>query len=243
MDYAAEAEDNTVSRNNTVLKGLIASIPIVIGYVPVAMTFGAACIGTGLEVWQAVVMSAFMYSGASQFIVLGAIKTGTGMGYIMILCAAISCRHLLYGPLIVNLWPRVRKSRILAALGLTDEVFAVSLTHLNRMRVQKITQQESGKWYRGLAFAAYAAWVGGTAIGAFLGASLGDSSPIVEGALRFAFPAMFLALMLQSISPGTRRAVFAAACVAGLMAYLEYSALAIAAGAFVGVAIPNKERG
>lgn len=80
------------------------------------------------------------------------------------------------------------------AFGLTDEVFGAALGQLARGR------RFSEPFMFGLGLAAYASWLGGTAVGAFAGGGALQGWPVLEAALGFMLPALFLALLLSILS-------------------------------------------
>ena len=87
-------------------------------------------------------------------------------------------------------WPPTRWSW-LWAFGLTDEVFASAL---GRVAGRRLNWSEA--WQTGLGLGAYLAWVGGTTLGAVLGAGAFERWPAIDAALGFLLPALFLALLL-----------------------------------------------
>lgn len=60
--------------------------------------------------------------------------------------------------------------------------------------------------------------------------------------MRFALPALFLALVCQSMQPGMRRPVLAALAVGGALAAAGQTTLAILAGAAAGCLCHRPER-
>lgn len=78
------------------------------------------------------------------------------------------------------------------AAGLTDEVFATSVSKLDSQPAQ-----EREHWYAGLQLGAYLAWVGGTTLGAFFGHDWVRDSPLLSQTLGFVLPALFFALLLE----------------------------------------------
>ncbi len=53
---------------------MIASLPIFIGYIPVAVTFGLLAKSTGLTLLETFSFSALVFAGASQFMALQLIQ-------------------------------------------------------------------------------------------------------------------------------------------------------------------------
>ena len=83
-------------------EGLLASVPIVIGYAPVAFSFGIAATRAGLSVAEAVTLSLVIYAGASQFLALALITSGAPVLVAAFSLIAMNLRHVLYGPALMK---------------------------------------------------------------------------------------------------------------------------------------------
>ncbi|CAA9448090.1 MAG: hypothetical protein AVDCRST_MAG28-1077 [uncultured Rubrobacteraceae bacterium] len=176
--------------------GLRASVPIVVGYLPAAVAFGVAARGAGLSTVETVAMSLIVFSGASQFALAGLVAVGTSWLVIVAIGLVLGVRHILYGPSLAPLLGRMGAGRAAtAAFGLTDEVFAVASTKLQR-------QWEPGTkfgWILGLGAGAYISWGVGTWIGAVAGTAVIGALPSLAPALSFALPALFVALLVSLV--------------------------------------------
>lgn len=198
-------------------QGAKSAVPIGLGYLPVAVTFGAAATSFGYPLYVPVLFSATIFAGGSQFILLAAMQNGTSWLYAVALCAVIDSRHLLYGSLLRRMFPSRTSARIPLAMALTDEVFATALTRRGTARSRALSA-----WLAGLAIVAYLSWLLSTTIGAMVGAVLQQEAPALVESLKFALPALFLAL---SLAQGTR----------GNMIPLSVAAV----GAFIGIVLGN----
>lgn len=193
--------------NPGVLRGLAAALPIMLGYFPIAFSFGVAATNIGLTGGQAVMLSVLIYAGAAQFLALALVASGAPALVAAATLVAMNIRHLLYGPALMK--EAGQPPRRLAALwgwGLTDEVFGQALGAL------RAGQRFTEPWMAGLSAGAYGAWISGTALGAWAGGGALSAWPAVEAGLGFMLPALFLALLLSIM---TRRQVPVIA-VAGL---------------------------
>ena len=85
--------------------GLGASVPVAVGYLPAGFAFGVAARQTGLVPTEATPMSLVIYSGSSQFALLGLLTAGASWAVMLVIPLVLSLRHLLYGP---TLAPRLR---------------------------------------------------------------------------------------------------------------------------------------
>lgn len=217
------------------LSGLSASLPIVMGYFPIAFSFGVAATRAGFTPLDAFALSLIIYAGASQFLALALLSSGAPVLVSAFTLIAMNLRHVLYGPALMRAAGREARARHAWAWawGLTDEVFGQALGALAR------GQRFSEPYMFGLGLGAYAAWVSGTVVGAFAGGGALDQWPALSAGLGFMLPALFLALLLSILN---RRqlpviAVAAVATVAGTMAISATSGilLGMLAGALAGL--------
>lgn len=217
------------------LSGLAASLPIALGYFPIAFSFGVAATRAGFSATEAFALSLIIYAGASQFLALALLTSGAPVLVSAFTLIAMNLRHVLYGPALMKAAGRDASTRHawVWAFGLTDEVFGQALGSIARGQVF------SERYMFGLGLGAYASWLAGTAVGAAAGGGALEGWPAVNAGLGFMLPALFLALLLSIM---TRRqvpviAVAAAATVTGTLAISATSGilLGMVAGAAAGL--------
>ena len=177
--------------------GLVTALPIALGYIPIAFSFGVAATRAGLSGFEAFGLSLIIYAGAAQFLALALISGGAPVLVAAFTLVAMNVRHVLYGPaLIKRAGPGATTRHAWAwAFGLTDEVFGAALGALARGRVGY-----SEPFMFGLGSGAYGSWLLGTALGAFAGGAALQDWPVLDAALGFMLPALFLALLLSILS-------------------------------------------
>lgn len=182
--------------HSTFRSGLVTSLPIAMGYFPIAFAFGVAASGAGLRAVEAVALSLIIYAGASQFLALALITSGAPLLVSAFTLVAMNLRHVLYGPALLKAAGRDAATGKAWAWGwgLTDEVFGAALGEIARGR------RFSEPFMFGLGLGAYASWVAGTAIGALAGAGALDGYPALAAGLSFMLPALFLSLLLSILS-------------------------------------------
>lgn len=219
----------------SILAGLSASLPIVLGYFPIAFSFGVAATRAGFQPVEAFALSLIIYAGASQFLALALLSSGAPVLVSAFTLIAMNLRHVLYGPALMRQAGHEagRRHAWAWAWGLTDEVFGQALGALVR------GQRFSEAYMFGLGLGAYAAWVSGTVVGALAGGGVLDGWPALSAGLGFMLPALFLALLLSILN---RRqlpviAVAALATIAGTLALSATSGilLGMLAGAMTGL--------
>lgn len=215
--------------------GGLVGVPIVLGYLPIAFSFGVAATRAGLSVAEAVTLSLLIYSGAAQFVAIALIAAHAPFLVAFLTLVGMSLRHVLYGPSLMRAAGQKARFGAIWGFGLTDEVFGAALAALARGQVF------SDRFMLALAGSAYAAWVGGTYLGARAGAAALKDSPMVDASLGFMLTALFLALLL-SILKAAQLPVIAVAVVVTVGGGLLVSPFAgllagMVAGALIGTVL------
>ncbi|PRY66605.1 4-azaleucine resistance transporter AzlC [Vreelandella songnenensis] len=171
------------------LQGVREAIPLLGGYVPVALSFGLVATQAGFTTWEAVAISALIYAGASQFLFVGMIAAGAPLWLVVTMTLLINIRHVVYGPNLAALLPRSRHWPWLMH-GLTDQVFALALT-----RLPQLPEVKRFGWFLGASLFAWGAWIIGTAVGATAGEAVTARWPLLGEVMPFALPALFLTMV------------------------------------------------
>jgi 4-azaleucine resistance transporter AzlC len=172
------------------LQGLKASIPIAIGYIPIAITFGLVAKSAGISDYITLLMSFLVFAGASQFVGVNLIALGTNPWEIVLTTFILNLRHsLMSASLSMRIDASLSKGwRYLLAFGITDETFSVA-------SMQKA--QLLSPWFIiALNMLAYSAWLFGTWAGIFLASGLPAS---LQASMGIALYAMFIGLLVPSL--------------------------------------------
>jgi predicted branched-subunit amino acid permease len=217
---------------------VVDSLGIIASVAGFGVVYGLSAREAGLSLVEAMAMSTIVFAGGAQFAAVGYIASGVAWPGIVLLTAFLNARHLLYAAgLAPYLADRSRAVRATLAFFLTDETFALSIAHFNR-----IGRADLG----GLAFAAFAAtfvpWNAATAAGVLLGGSIPDPKRI---GLDVVFPAAMGGLAVGLIS-GRRdvvAAVVAVAIAATVSLAWDPAAGLIAGGVLgplAGIAVPTE---
>ncbi|CNI05727.1 AzlC family ABC transporter permease [Yersinia mollaretii] len=211
----------------TFTEGVTDSLPIVIGYLPVAFAFGLSSVKLGFTPWEGIFFSCIIYAGASQFVITALLSAGMSLWVSALTVMAMDIRHILYGPALKHriLTKLSSKKTALWAFGLTDEVFAAATTKL-----MKDQRRWSENWMLGIALTSWLSWVAGTAVGAMFGNGPLENFPAIEASLSFMLPALFLSFLLASFKRQYSLTVIASLSGALLGALLFSIPVAILAG-------------
>lgn len=170
------------------LYGLKQGLPIALGYVPVAFTFGLMAVSGGLPAWMAVFISMSNLTSAGQFAGTNLILGGAGYWEITLTTLVINLRYMLMS---LSLSQRVDQKmalpkRMLVAFGITDETFSVASLEPNTITYPYLLGLISGP---------FVGWTAGTAFGALICSALPNS---LSNAMGIALYGMFLAIILPS---------------------------------------------
>jgi 4-azaleucine resistance transporter AzlC len=217
--------------------GLSLIAPLVAAVLPIGLVFGAVAVGKGLSPLEATLMSALVFAGGSQFVAMDIWTHPASWSALGTAALLINLRHVLMS---ASLGQRMQAfsptARRLAMLFLADEVWAMAEA---RSRRAPLTPD----FFAGLAVPFYGAWVASTLGGALLGPFLGDTTVI---GLDFAFPAVFVVLVIGFVKGRTSGLILLASAVAAVLVHhwvsgVWYIIAGAAAGLLVAAIASRKE--
>ena len=135
-----------------------------------AVVFGLTARDAGYSVAEAMLMSLLPFAGASQLAAVGYVQQGLPWLTIALLTGLLNARHVLYSAsLAPGLRPLPLRQRLGMAQVLTDEAFALSAAHFQRLgRVDP-----RGYWLSAM-LGVYLPWNVGTLIGVLAGGAIPD---------------------------------------------------------------------
>ena len=197
------------------------------------LSFGAISIANGLTIWQAQSLSLLMFTGASQFALIGILGAGGGVAAVL---AAwfLGFRNGLYAlhlaPILHARGPR----RLLAAQFTIDETTGMALASEDDPEAARYAFWATG-------WSVYLLWNLGTLLGAGGASRLTDPAAL---GLDAAIPAAFLALLWPRLRDRTAWAIaLASAVVALLLVPVTSPGIPVLASALVAVAAGWSLRG
>lgn len=223
-------------------------MPILLGVAPFGMIYGVLALQAGLSPAAAQGMSSVLFAGSAQFIAVQLFAVGAPLGVIVLTAFVVNLRHALYSASVAPFVQHLpRRWKVLLAYLLTDEAYAVAITHYASLtpspsaiggwesgspRPQGEGQEAKGShWYfLGGGLALWTTWQISTAVGVFLGAQVPAS-----WSLDFTLALTFIALVVPALK---ERPSVAAALSAGVMALIAYGLpykLGLIAAAGVGI--------
>jgi 4-azaleucine resistance transporter AzlC len=210
-------------------RGVIDILPVVTAAVPIGLLFGTLAAAKGIAPTEAVLMSASVFAGAAQFV---AVDLWTNPAPVLLLTLTVfivNIRHVLMGVSFARHMGRFPPAvRPLAMFFLVDENWAFA-------ERRALAGPLPPAYWWGMGIAMWIQWVFGTALGAFLGRSLGN--PAAFG-FDFAFTATFICILVGFCRTWRTGAVLASSGSAAALAKLTVpGAWYIAIGGLAGVAV------
>jgi 4-azaleucine resistance transporter AzlC len=215
--------------------GALETLPLVVAAFPFGIVFGALAHSYGLGFAVALGMSAIVFAGASQFIAVTLLGTGTALPVIVLTVFIVNLRQMLYSANLmhhVKAWPQ--RWRLPLAYLLTDETFAAVSDRLNRH-----PEAPGLRWfYLGSALFMYSFWQIATVLGYLLGEQLPG---LADWGLDVAMIVAFVGIVVPALQARADWACAATAFVAASLSWhwphqtglLFSSLLAIAVGMWV----------
>ena len=192
-------------------RGLIAGIPIALGYLSVSFTFGIIAISYGMSWWEATLISMTCVTSAGQF---SGIQTMRFPGLWLDMFISQLTINIRYSFMSIALSQKLNKNfkgiwRWIMGFMITDEIFAVAVSN------ESVTRS----FFAGLMTLPYIGWALGTLLGALLGNVLPES---IMSALGLALYGMFVAIVVPEMKKA-RPVIFVVIIAAALSTAFTYA--------------------
>jgi len=189
------------------LRGIVSAFPIVIGYIPIAISFGVISLQAGFDLGSTVLMSMMVYAGASQFMAINMLLMQALSIEIIIATFILNFRHFIMSMSLMNKlnnYPTSKKVPL--SFFITDETFAF-------ISLQKEDKEDTNYYYiLGILIAAYSSWVLGTLIGGLLAMVI---PPSIGNSMSIALYAMFIGLLVPAVKNDLKLGI--TACLSGFL--------------------------
>lgn len=168
------------------------------------VTFGAGSARSGLNGIEAVALSAVMYTGASQFALVGVLAAGGAPLAGISAALLLGLRNAFYGVPVTRVLRPHGVRRLFTAHFVVDESAAMALAQ---------PTQRAGRYaFWATALTLFALWVLGTLAGALIGSGVDTSALGLDAAA----PAIFLTLLWPQLARGRSPAVALGAAAVAL---------------------------
>ncbi|MCP8896958.1 AzlC family ABC transporter permease [Shinella daejeonensis] len=184
--------------------GVLASLPVMFGFVPFALVLGAQAVAKGFSAVEVPMLTGLNFGGGSEFAVIALWSSPPHLLLVVGVTLLVNSRHLLMGAALAPYLRCLPRRKALPALFfMCDESWAMGLADAKKRELQGNRSAFSLAYYMGVSLPLWTSWIVFTAIGAQIGPVLGD---ITVYGFDMAFPAVFLVL-LAGMWKGARAAL------------------------------------
>lgn len=205
MDTEETYEEKSRAQRGVVADAFKAAWPIMAGYVVLGLPCGLLCQQAGMSWLMALIMSAFFYSGAGQYMIPNMWLAGGPIVSIIASVSLVNTRQLLYGASLARFCENAaRPLTFLFGATVTDESFGVNLAkfHNGDWDVRRATLVN---------LFSQSSWAAANVVGVFIGMLVSLPTALAS----FAMTAIFICLLcMQKIN--TANVVTALAAVVGV---------------------------
>ncbi|WP_448335286.1 AzlC family ABC transporter permease [Bellilinea sp.] len=151
------------------LSGFQYTLPLLIGIAPFGMIYGVLAVKAGFPAAAAQAMSAILFAGSSQFMIVNLVAAGSPWLVVVLTAVVVNLRHALYSASLAPFLKHLPAGwKAVLAYVLVDEAYAVGIHHYER-------EGSAGHqhWFLlGSGLAVWVCWQASTALGIFLGAQI-----------------------------------------------------------------------
>lgn len=162
------------------------TIPVIIGYLFLGITYGIMVSQAGYNPLFAPLMSMTMYAGSMQFVILPLLKSDISFIAIIILTLSVNIRMMFYGVSLLKDYKNSR-SKFLFILTLSDETFAIDTA------VNPPEDVNKADFYLAIGIINYLMWIFSSYLGAILGGMINFNTMGMD----FVLTALFLVLLVE----------------------------------------------
>lgn len=178
---------STVSKD-TVKKAFTATIPVMTGYLVLAIGFGILLKTKGYGVGWSIAMSGFIYAGSMQYLAIDLLCGGASLVTTAVTTLMVNARHLFYGISMVERYQDTGKKKPYLMFALTDETYSLVCSEESVKGIK-----EPKEYYFLVSLFNQSYWVTGSVIGSLLGNIIPFN---VEG-IDFALTALFVTIFVE----------------------------------------------
>lgn len=173
---------------DTVKKAFTATIPVMTGYLVLAIGFGILLKTKGYGVGWSLVMSGFIYAGSMQYLTIDLLCGGASLLTAAVTTLMVNARHLFYGISMVERYQDTGKKKPYLMFALTDETYSLVCSEESVKGIK-----EPKEYYFLVSLFNQSYWVAGSMIGSLLGNVIPFN---VEG-IDFALTALFVTIFVE----------------------------------------------
>ena len=234
MSDTSQSSETTAA--SEALRGLRAAVPVMTGFISIALILGATGAHAGLSPFTSGLMCAANYAGGSEFAAVALWNTVPPILTIMITTWLINSRHImLSAALTLYMGKLSTRESLFVLFFMCDEAWALAMQDVTRMKKMGFSNDDafSLPFYAGSALSLWVSWWGSAAVGAWIGKDLGN---LEAWGFAMAFPAIFIAI-LSGMWPGVKKCApwIVSFAAAGLMSLKFSTPVSVGVGSLLGL--------
>ena len=173
---------------DTVKKAFTATIPVMTGYLVLAIGFGILLKTKGYGVGWSIAMSGFIYAGSMQYLTIDLLCGGAGLLTTGVTTLMVNARHLFYGISMVERYQNTGKKKPYLIFALTDETYSLVCSEESVKGIK-----EPKEYYFLVSLFNQSYWV----LGSIIGSLLGNVIPFNVEGIDFALTALFVTIFVE----------------------------------------------
>lgn len=163
------------------------TLPVMAGYVFLAIGFGVLLRQAGLGTEWALLMSGGIYAGAMQYVTIDLLVSGAALWESAMITLMVNARHLFYGISMADKYKNTGRMKPYLAFSLTDETYAL-------LGTEEAPEGVDSRWYYFFVSALNQLyWVAGSLLGSLIGGAL----PFDLKGIDFAMTALFVVIFVE----------------------------------------------
>ena len=172
---------------NLIKTAFIKSLPVMAGYVVLAIGFGILMKEAGYGLFWSFLMSFTVYAGSMQFVAVSLLSSGASLISAGLTTLMVNARHLFYGVSMIEKYKNAGKKKLYLIFALTDETYSL-------LCGDDYPEGEDKHWYSffvSLFNQSY--WVLGSVIGSILGSLITFNTAGID----FSMTALFVTVFVE----------------------------------------------
>ena len=168
-------------------KAFVSTLPVMAGYVVLAIGFGILLNAKGYGIFWALAMSVFIYAGSMQYLAIDLLTGGVSLITAAITTLMVNGRHLFYGISMIDKYKNTGLKKPYLIFALTDETYS-----LNCSKPPEDIENKS-LYFLLVSIFNHCYWIVGTVIGSILG----NIIPFNTKGIDFALTALFITIFVE----------------------------------------------
>lgn len=183
------------------------TFPVLCGYLFLGLAFGLLLQEGGYDLRWALLISACVYAGSMQFVMLGFLGTNISLLSVALMTLSVNCRHIFYGLSMLSTYRGMGRAFPYMVFSLTDETYSLQISP---EPIPAEVDEKRARFLISLLDQLY--WV----LGSVLGAALGQLLPFDLTGIDFAMTALFVVIFVDQWRGAQTHlpAIVGAACAA-----------------------------